>query len=149
MSRLEDAYALVAMSSLSRQEAAIAAHVEATLRSASFLDVERVGDNVVARTTGSHATRVLVAGHLDTVPGDAGDAVIVGDELRGVGACDMKGSIAVMLELAAEGGCTLLSIGFESITRSTSFGLRMTGNCLGRLGNGMCSGRYGRRSVLT
>ena len=102
MSRLEDAYALVAMSSLSRQEAAIAAHVEATLRSASFLDVERVGDNVVARTTGSHATRVLVAGHLDTVPGDAGDAVIVGDELRGVGACDMKGSIAVMLELAAE-----------------------------------------------
>ena len=37
----------------------------------------------------------------------------------------------------------------ESITRSTSFGLRMTGNCLGRLGNGMCSGRYGRRSVLT
>ena len=102
MSRLEDAYALVAMSSLSRQEAAIAAHVEATLRSASFLDVERVGDNVVARTTGSHATRVLVAGHLDTVPGDAGDAVIVGDELRGVGACDMKGSLAVMLELARD-----------------------------------------------
>lgn len=102
MSRLEDAYALVSMSSLSRQEAAIAAHVEAKLRAVPFLEVERIGDNVVARTTGRHATRVLVAGHLDTVPGDARDTVIVGDELRGVGACDMKGSLAVMLELAGD-----------------------------------------------
>ena len=65
------------------------------------LDVERIGDNVVARTTGHHATRLLVAGHLDTVPGDASAAVIEGDELRGVGACDMKGSLSVMLELAS------------------------------------------------
>ncbi len=90
------------MSSVSRHEAAIAAHVEATLRSAPFLEVERVGDNVVARTSGSRATRVLVAGHLDTVPGDAADAVVEGDVLRGVGACDMKGSLAVMLELALD-----------------------------------------------
>ncbi len=102
MSRLDDALALVSMSSVSRHEAAIAAHVEATLRSAPFLEVERVGDNVVARTSGSRATRVLVAGHLDTVPGDAADAVVEGDVLRGVGACDMKGSLAVMLELALD-----------------------------------------------
>ena len=38
---------------------------------------------------------------LDTVPGDASAASIVGDELRGVGACDMKGSLSVMLELAS------------------------------------------------
>jgi succinyl-diaminopimelate desuccinylase len=44
---------------------------------------------------------LLVAGHLDTVPGNAADAKIVDDQLRGVGACDMKGSLAVMLELAA------------------------------------------------
>ncbi|MFY9782037.1 MAG: succinyl-diaminopimelate desuccinylase [Acidimicrobiales bacterium] len=102
MSRLDDAYALVSIASLSRHEAPLAAHVEAQLRNATFLDVERVGDNVVARTSGRHATRVLVAGHLDTVPGEATHAKIVGDELRGVGACDMKGSLAVMLALAVD-----------------------------------------------
>ncbi len=102
MSRLDDAFALVSVSSVSCDEAALAAYVETQLRTASFLDVERVGDNVVARTTGHHVTRVVVAGHLDTVPGDAGSAVIVGDELRGVGACDMKGSLAVMLALAVD-----------------------------------------------
>lgn len=102
MSRLDDAYALVSVSSVSRDEATLASYVEAQLRAAPFLEVERVGDNVVARTTGHHATRVLVAGHLDTVPGDAAHAVIVGDELRGVGACDMKGSLAVMVALAID-----------------------------------------------
>jgi succinyl-diaminopimelate desuccinylase len=102
VSRLDDAYALVSIASLSRHEAPLASHVEARLRAATFLDVERVGDNVVARTNGRHATRVIVAGHLDTVPGDATYAKIVGKELRGVGACDMKGSLAVMLELAVD-----------------------------------------------
>ncbi len=101
MSRLDDALALVAIDSVSRGEAAIAHHVAIVLARNPDLDVERIGDNVVARTTGHHATRLLVAGHLDTVPGDASTASIVGDELRGVGACDMKGSLAVMLELAS------------------------------------------------
>lgn len=64
--------------------------------------MERVGDNVVARTTGTHAHRRIVAGHLDTVPGDASLARIEGDRLYGVGSCDMKGSLAVMLELALD-----------------------------------------------
>ena len=102
MSRLEDALKLVAIGSVSRHEAALASFIEEELRTNTLLDVERVGDNVVARTTGLHATRLLVAGHLDTVPGDARDAVIAGNELRGVGACDMKGSLSVMLELAKE-----------------------------------------------
>ena len=102
MSRLDDAFALVAVDSVSRREAALAAVVEAKLRTNPALDVERVGDNVVGRTTGFHATRLLVAGHLDTVPGDASAASIVDDQLRGVGACDMKGSLAVMLELATD-----------------------------------------------
>ena len=101
MSRLDDALALVAIDSVSRGEATIAHHVAVVLGRNPDLVVERVGDNVVARTTGHHATRLLVAGHLDTVPGDASAATIVGDELRGVGACDMKGSLAVMLELAS------------------------------------------------
>jgi len=101
VSRLDDALALVAIDSVSRGEATIAHHVAVVLGRNPDLVVERVGDNVVARTTGHHATRLLVAGHLDTVPGDASAATIVGDELRGVGACDMKGSLAVMLELAS------------------------------------------------
>jgi succinyl-diaminopimelate desuccinylase len=98
---LDDALALVAIDSVSRGEATIAHHVAIVLARNPDLDVERIGDNVVARTTGHHATRLLVAGHLDTVPGDASAATIVADELRGVGACDMKGSLSVMLELAS------------------------------------------------
>lgn len=88
--------------SVSRDEASLATHIESLLRASSGLEVERIGDNVVARTIGHHAMRVLIAGHLDTVPGDASDAKIVGDELHGVGACDMKGSLAVMVELALD-----------------------------------------------
>jgi succinyl-diaminopimelate desuccinylase len=101
VSRLDDALALVAIDSVSRGEATIAHHVAVVLGRNPDLDVERIGDNVVARTTGHHATRLLVAGHLDTVPGDASAAMIDGDELKGVGACDMKGSLSVMLELAS------------------------------------------------
>ena len=100
MSRLDDALALARIGSVSGSESALANVVETRLRSNPALDVERIGDNVVARTSGFRATRILVAGHLDTVPGDASAAVIVGDQLHGVGSCDMKGSLAVMLELA-------------------------------------------------
>ena len=102
MSRLDEALTLVAIDSVSRNEAALASLVENQLRVNPSLDVERIGDNVVARTTGMHGTRLLVAGHLDTVPGDVGEALIVGSELRGLGACDMKGSLSVMLEMAKQ-----------------------------------------------
>jgi succinyl-diaminopimelate desuccinylase len=102
VSRLDDALALVRVNSVSRSESALAGIVHERLRANPLLEVERIGDNVVARTTGRHMTRLMVAGHLDTVSGDASTAVIVGNELRGVGACDMKGSLSVMLELASE-----------------------------------------------
>ena len=102
MSRLDDALALVKLSSVSREEALLATHFFDRLRTNPALEVERIGDNVVARTRGHHATRLLVAGHLDTVPGDVSAARIVGDDVYGLGACDMKGSLAVMLELALE-----------------------------------------------
>ena len=125
MSRLDDALALVAIDSVSRGEATIAHHVAIVLARNSDLDVERIGDNVVARTTGHHATRLLVAGHLDTVPGDASAASIVGEELHGVGACDMKGSLAVMLELASEPTARSVEVTWvfyacEEISRSDS-----------------------------
>jgi succinyl-diaminopimelate desuccinylase len=92
---------LVAIPSESHDEQAIADLVEQRLRSASHLSVERVGDNVVARTTLGRALRLVMAGHLDTVPA-AGNATprIDGDVLWGLGAADMKGGLAVMLDLA-------------------------------------------------
>jgi succinyl-diaminopimelate desuccinylase len=92
----------VAIDSISRNEAALATLVFDELFKVEHLVVERVGDNVIARTEGFHAHRILVAGHLDTVPGDPSLAVIEGDRLTGLGACDMKGSLAVMLELAKD-----------------------------------------------
>ena len=102
MSRLDETLALVAIDSVSGNESDIASAVERALRQNPHLDVERIGDNVVARTTGLHRTRLLVAGHLDTVPGDPTTATIDGDRVTGLGACDMKGSLAVMLELARD-----------------------------------------------
>ena len=61
-----------------------------------------MGDNVVARTALGHAQRLVLAGHLDTVPPvDNDEPRLKGDELWGVGASDMKGGLAVMLDLAA------------------------------------------------
>ncbi|NNN01680.1 MAG: succinyl-diaminopimelate desuccinylase [Acidimicrobiaceae bacterium] len=102
MSRLDEAMVLVSIPSVSRNEERLAGHIERRLRENPALDVERIGDNVVARTRGHHQTRLLVAGHLDTVPGDQFSARIVNDHLVGLGACDMKGSLSVMLELALD-----------------------------------------------
>jgi succinyl-diaminopimelate desuccinylase len=99
---LDDVMALVAVDSVSGNEDALATLVFERLMANGALDVERVGDNVIARSTGRHATRVLVAGHLDTVPGEVRGAVIVDDVLHGLGACDMKGSLAGMLDLALD-----------------------------------------------
>src|SRR4029077_19546825 len=92
----------VAIPSVSGDERAIADEVERALRESAPLEVHRVGDNVVARTTGTNPARVVVAGHLDTVPGDQGVEVRDG-ALIGLGACDMKGSVAVMVALATSG----------------------------------------------
>ncbi len=91
---------LVRLPSLSRQEGLLADRVEAALRARPELEVVRVGDNVVARTSLGRPRRVVLAGHLDTVPGDPSSARIEGDWLRGLGAADMKGGLAVLLDLA-------------------------------------------------
>jgi succinyl-diaminopimelate desuccinylase len=93
---------LMAVPSVSGDEAAIAALVADRLAAISWLSVERVGDNVVARTALSRPQRLVVAGHLDTVPpGENERPRMDGDTVWGVGASDMKGGLAVMLDVAA------------------------------------------------
>ena len=57
---------------------------------------------------------VLLAGHVDTVPvAGAGPAALDGGVVRGRGAADMKGGIAVMLALADEGaGSASVDLGY-------------------------------------
>ena len=94
---------LVDVPSVSRHEAALADRVERDLRALPFLEVERIGDSVVARSEFGRTARVLLAGHLDTVPPFApGGARVEDDALSGVGAVDMKGGLAVILSLAAD-----------------------------------------------
>jgi len=93
--------ALVDVASPSRGEGPLADLVEAELRALPWLEIERVGDNVVARTQQGRALRVLLVGHLDTVPANGNErARIEGDTLWGLGSADMKGGLAVQLELA-------------------------------------------------
>jgi len=95
--------ALVDIPSESRHEACIADEVEAALREqTSGFDIVRHGNAVLARTDMGRPTRVLLAGHLDTVP-IAGNLPSrrAGDELHGCGTVDMKSGDAVFLHLAA------------------------------------------------
>ncbi len=97
--------ALVDAPSVSGEETALADAVEAALRALGGLEVERVGDSVLARTDLGRPTRVVLAGHLDTVP-IAGNVPsrLDGDRLYGCGTSDMKSGDAVILRLAARFG---------------------------------------------
>lgn len=99
--------ALVDIPSVSGAETAAADAVEAALRrDAPHLEVVRHGNAVLARTTFGLPSRVVLAGHLDTVPendnlplrrqdGESGEI------LHGLGTVDMKGGDGVFLYLAA------------------------------------------------
>ena len=92
---------LVDIPSVSHDEEAITAHLEEQLRAVPWLEVERVERNLVARTNLGRSMRLILAGHTDTVPVNDNDrARIEGDTLWGLGSCDMKGGLAVQLELA-------------------------------------------------
>src|SRR6188474_2380342 len=94
---------LVDIPSVSGDEAAIADSIEAALRGAPHLEVLRDGNAVLARTTLGRASRVIVAGHIDTVPIKANVPTTWsadGFELIGRGSVDMKGGVAVALSLA-------------------------------------------------
>ena len=95
--------ALVDIPSESRHEERIADEVEAALRAqTSSFEIIRNGNAVLARTALGRPTRVLLAGHLDTVP-VAGNLPSRRDaeSLHGCGTTDMKSGDAVFLHLAA------------------------------------------------
>ncbi len=95
--------ALCDIASVSLDEGAIATAVEAALTPLTHLTVSRHGNTVVARTELGRSERVVLAGHLDTVPISDPPNVPsrrIGDELVGRGTVDMKGGVAVQLRLA-------------------------------------------------
>ncbi|MEV1010342.1 succinyl-diaminopimelate desuccinylase [Streptomyces sp. NPDC049881] len=94
---------LVDIPSVSGTEKPLADAVESALRTLPWLRVDRHDDNVVARTALGRAERVVLAGHLDTVPiAENVPARLDGDGvLWGCGTCDMKSGVAVQLRVAA------------------------------------------------
>ncbi len=103
---------LIDIESVSGDEGAVADQIEAALRPYGHLEVIRDGNVITARTHRGRAERILIAGHLDTVPIAAtstgrnvpswitgeGDETII----WGRGSCDMKGGVAVQLAAAVE-----------------------------------------------
>jgi succinyl-diaminopimelate desuccinylase len=90
----------IASESLAEQE--ICDAVEAALVELPHIEVVRDGHTLVARTSLGRPERVVIAGHLDTVPANANFPSRLDDGvLWGLGSCDMKGGVAVALRLAA------------------------------------------------
>jgi succinyl-diaminopimelate desuccinylase len=92
---------LVDIESVSGDEKVIADCVEQVLRATGHLTVDRYGNTVMARTGLGRGQRVVLAGHLDTVP-IAGNlpARVNGDLMHGCGTSDMKSGVALALHLA-------------------------------------------------
>ena len=93
---------IVDIESVSGSEKPLADAIEAALRRLPHLTVDRDGNAVVARTGLRRDRRVVLAGHIDTVPVAANlPSHLERDALYGCGSCDMKSGVAVQLRLAA------------------------------------------------
>lgn len=93
---------VVDIESVSGNEGRLADLVEQALRDYPHLHVRRDGDTVIARTELGRAERVVIAGHLDTVPvAENLPSRLVEDRVYGRGTADMKGGVAVALACAA------------------------------------------------
>jgi succinyl-diaminopimelate desuccinylase len=110
---------LVDIPSESRDEATLAAHVLGVLRDGG-VEVRDAGDSCILAGVSARGERpfVLLAGHLDTVPAQGNrpgrrDA----DAVHGLGAADMKGALAVMIELALARPTTDLDLGYVLFPR--------------------------------
>ncbi len=93
--------------SVSGAETTIADAIAAALVESDHLELVRDGDAIVASTRLGREHRVVIAGHIDTVPLNGNlptryesDGGV--DYLWGRGTVDMKAGVAVQLTLAAE-----------------------------------------------
>ncbi|MCQ0023836.1 succinyl-diaminopimelate desuccinylase [Streptomyces somaliensis DSM 40738] len=95
--------ALVDFPSVSGTEKPLADAIEQALRTLPHLTVDRYGNNVVARTRLGRAERVVLAGHIDTVPiaDNVPSRLDADGVLWGCGTSDMKSGVAVQLRIAA------------------------------------------------
>ncbi|MEO7126331.1 MAG: succinyl-diaminopimelate desuccinylase [Nakamurella sp.] len=94
--------ALIDIESVSGDEAQLADAVHLSLGALERYEIARVGNTVLARTHLGRPTRVMLAGHLDTVPiANNVPSRWEGDVIYGCGATDMKSGDAMMLHLAA------------------------------------------------
>ncbi|AWB93204.1 succinyl-diaminopimelate desuccinylase [Aeromicrobium chenweiae] len=94
--------ALVDIASESLREQEISDVIEAALRPLDHLEIVRDGHTIVARTHLGRPERVVIAGHVDTVPANGNfPSRLEGGVLHGLGSCDMKGGVAIALLLAA------------------------------------------------
>ena len=92
---------LVAIPSVSFEEAAIVDFLQERLDKIPWLETSRIGDNLISKTEMGKSHRLLLGGHTDTVPANNNsEPHLEGDTLWGLGAADMKGGLAVMLSLA-------------------------------------------------
>jgi succinyl-diaminopimelate desuccinylase len=97
--------ALVDIPSVSGAEKPLADAIEQALRALPGLSVQRLGENVVARTGFGLPQRIVLAGHIDTVPiADNVPSRREGGILYGCGTSDMKSGVAVQLKIAAAVG---------------------------------------------
>ena len=93
---------LVDIESVSGNEEAIADAIEHALGGCGHLTVQRFANTLVARTDLGRDERVVIAGHIDTVPVNGNlPARLTETELHGLGTCDMKGGLAIALRTAA------------------------------------------------
>jgi succinyl-diaminopimelate desuccinylase len=94
---------LVDIESVSGTEQLLADAIADAISSQPHLTMHRDGNAIVARTNFGARERVVLAGHIDTVPiaGNLPSRVADG-LLYGCGSCDMKSGAAVQLRLAAQ-----------------------------------------------
>lgn len=94
--------ALVDIESPSHHEEAIADAIEEALRGLEHAQVQRFGNTVVARTDFGLPSRVVLAGHIDTVPlADNTPHRLSDGILHGCGSVDMKSGMACYLNAFA------------------------------------------------
>jgi succinyl-diaminopimelate desuccinylase len=110
---------LVDIPSESRDEARLAAYALSVLHDGG-VEARDAGDSCIVAGVAGRDDRplVLLAGHLDTVPAQGNrPGTRDADAVHGLGAADMKGALAVMLELALARPAATVDLGYVLFPR--------------------------------